>query len=324
MSQWRSICFTLNNPTDDEVSQLKVKLSELKYAVFQLERGESGTLHVQGYAVSATPKRLGGWKTITGARAHIERAAGTAAQNREYCTKEEGREPGIEPWEHGRMPVQGQRNDIEAAVEEIKEGATIGAIIERHPEVFVKYSRGLNQVRLQYQARRRWKTEVFWFYGATGTGKSLEASERFPEAYYKMPTNKWWDGYDGDDVVIIDDYRRDLCSFGDLLRLFDRYPLLVESKGGTINFLARTIVVTTPKSPRETWEGRSEEDIKQLLRRVEHVKHFVRLGERVVDDGSERDLDSGRRPEEEGEGGLGCDSDDGIRVSSFVSTFNHN
>lgn len=177
----------------------------------------------------------------------------------------------------------GARSDIEAAVQTIKDGGTNQEVIEQHAEVFVKYSRGLSLVRLAYQSRRTWKTEVFWWYGPTGTGKSLEAFERFPDAYYKNPTNKWWCGYDAHDAVIIDDYRRDLCSFGDLLRLFDRYPLLLESKGGTLQFLARTIVVTTSKSPRETWEGRSDEDIRQLLRRIEHVKHFIRLGDRSVE-----------------------------------------
>lgn len=184
----------------------------------------------------------------------------------------------------------GQRSDIEAAIETIREGATLLETIEKHGDAFVKYSRGLCQVRLAYSRRRTWKTEVFWFYGPTGTGKSLEAFERFPEAYYKNPTNKWWCGYDEHDAVVIDDYRRDLCSFGDLLRLFDRYPLSVESKGGTMQFLARTIIITTPKSPRATWEGRTDEELNQLLRRIEHVKHFIRLGDGGVDQSGTGDV----------------------------------
>lgn len=312
MSQFRSACFTLNNPTDDELSSLKVKLTELKYAIFQLERGTNGTLHVQGFASSANPKRLGGWKATFGARAHIERAAGTPAQNRLYCTKEETREPGTEPWEHGSCPAQGARSDIEAAVEAIKGGADIGELLDQHATVFVKYSRGLSIARLHFQPRRNWKTEVFWYYGETGTGKSREAYQLYPEAYYKNPTNKWWCGYDGHDVVIIDDYRRDLCSFGDLLRLFDRYPLQLESKGGSFQFVARTIIVTTPKSPRATWEGRSEEDIKQLLRRIETVRHFVRLGQRGVED-----ADAGR-----GDGVVEPDSVDGGGMVNYAHGFN--
>lgn len=62
-----------------------------------------------------------------------------------------------------------------------------------------------------------------------------------------------------------------------MLRLFDRYPYQVEVKGGTRQFLARKIYVTTPKSPALTWESRTEEDLAQLLRRITEVKHFAIL-----------------------------------------------
>ena len=84
----------------------------------------------------------------------------------------------------------------------------------------------------------------------------------------------------GQSEVIIDDYRRDLCSFSELLRLFDRYPHQVESKGGSCQFLARTLVITTPRDPRATWTGRSDEDLGQLERRIDEVKLF---GNRVPD-----------------------------------------
>lgn len=274
MSQFRAACFTINNPTPEEIQKLKDNFKDVKYAVFQLERGESGTLHVQGYCVAHKPKRIGGWKAIVGTRAHIESARGNAEQNRTYCTKEP-REDG--PFEFGTFPTPGLRTDIAAAVATVQEGASIAQIIERHPEEFVKYHKGLLAVRLHCQPRRNWKTEVFWFYGPTGTGKSREAHEKYPDAYYKMPSNKWWDGYDGEDSVIIDDYRRDMCTFSELLRLFDRYPMSIESKGGSQQFLARTIVITTPKSPRDTWAGRTEEDIQQLLRRIEHIQFFPEL-----------------------------------------------
>lgn len=115
---------------------------------------------------------------------------------------------------------------------------------------------------------------MYWYYGSTGTGKTRAASGADPDAYWKNPAHKWWDGYQGESTIIIDDYRADFCKFSELLRLFDRYPYQVEVKGGTRQFLARKIYVTTPKSPALTWESRTEEDLAQLLRRITEVKHF--------------------------------------------------
>lgn len=47
---YRNWCFTLNNYTAEEVEVLKGDLPQVKYIVFQRERGhEDGTAHLQGY-----------------------------------------------------------------------------------------------------------------------------------------------------------------------------------------------------------------------------------------------------------------------------------
>ena len=43
-----------------------------------------------------------------------------------------------------------------------------------------------------------------WYWGAPGTGKTRKATAEHPDAYKKLQ-NKWWDGYQGQDVVILDD-----------------------------------------------------------------------------------------------------------------------
>lgn len=45
----RNYCFTLNNPTDREIEALQA--ADTKYVVYQHERGENGTHHLQGYVV---------------------------------------------------------------------------------------------------------------------------------------------------------------------------------------------------------------------------------------------------------------------------------
>ena len=124
------------------------------------------------------------------------------------------------------------------------------------------------------EIQRNFKTFVYWFYGPTGSGKSRCAEEMFPNAYWAMSTGKWWEGYDGQEVVIINDYRKDFCKFHELLNLLDRYPYRVECKGGSRQFTSKTIVITTPLSPEETWENRTSEDLGQLLRRIDNILFF--------------------------------------------------
>lgn len=281
-SRSRAICFTLNNFTDDELEHLRLELPRNEYYVFQRERGLNGTIHIQGYCYCRNQRTLSAWKRVVGNRAHVEFARGTPGENREYCTKEETRVPGTEPEEGGRLPQQGNRSDLGAIVASIREGATDAELAVAHPGDFIRYSRGIAVVRQVFAPRRSWKTQVHWWYGPTGSGKTREAFERYPDAYSKMGTNKWWDGYSGNEVVIIDDYRRDMCTFAELLRLLDRYPMLVEVKGGTHQFVARTLIITTPNHPSQTWQGRSEEDLNQLFRRIDEIREFSYEGSTVV------------------------------------------
>ena len=75
---------------------------------------------------------------------------------------------------------------------------------------------------------------VDWYYGATGTGKTKAAWMKLPGAYFHAADNmKWWDGYDMQKTVIIDDFRQEKCSVAYFLKCFDRYPMRVEFKGGS-------------------------------------------------------------------------------------------
>jgi hypothetical protein len=56
-----------------------------------------------------------------------------------------------------------------------------------------------------------------------------------------------------------------------MLRLFDRYPLQVEFKGGCLQFLSKYIIVTSNCTPQTMWENQTDDRIDQLMRRIEHV-----------------------------------------------------
>lgn len=259
--------FTYNNYPDD-LSSFNSALTEIsQYAIYGFEVGESGTRHLQGYIQLKKKERLGTLRDKLGP-IHYEHARAGYEENKAYCSKDGNFV------EFGTPALAGKRRGLADACELVRNGRSIKEVAESDPEVFVRYHRGLRELQATLNRRRDFKTEVFWFYGPTGTGKSRRCAELEPEAYWKPATSRWWDGYEGQEAVVIDDYRRDLCTFAELLRLFDRYPLYIEVKGGTRSFVSRRIYITTPKSPEETWEGRTEEDLAQLLRRIETVEKF--------------------------------------------------
>lgn len=314
-SRSRGWVVVINNPLIEDRDRFDnlVSSHNAKFAVYQLEKGETGTPHIQGY-VYFTNQRVFSvireiFKRSDGTyHAHIEPARGSPDQNIEYCTKQSSRltlsDRGSMPFlrgEHdtagpftfGERPNQGKRSDIQEAVEIIRNTGSINQVLDTHASTFVKYNGGILKLLSLYSKPRDFKTHVSWLYGSTGTGKTRYAfdegnriiSEKEANnndgvnitrssVYFKPGASKWWDGYFANEVVIIDDYRRDLCPFHELLRLLDRYPHQVEIKGGYQQFVSKYIFITTPKSPQETWEGRTEEDLAQLMRRIDLVIDF--------------------------------------------------
>lgn len=294
----RAFCFTINGYTAEVFEALsRIVLDEAKeYICYQKEVAPTtGQRHIQGYISFANARRFNAVRTLIPGNPHIEIARGSAQANREYCSKEGG----TDFTERGTIKRQGERNDLNEVQKLCAQGASIREICDEHPEVYIKYSTGITRMLGVYSKKRDFKSEVYWMFGPTGSGKSYTAARMAgPNAYHKMGGNKWWDHYDNNESVVINDFRRDLCTFSELLRLFDRYPHRVEGKGTSMEFVSKTIYVTCPKDPREAWrgdDGNEREDIGQLLRRIEHVIEFTeRLWEPTDEQPDAPHVDHGR------------------------------
>lgn len=186
--------------------------------------------------------------------------------------KEEGRLE--DPVELGEAVTQGTRTDIVAAMAIAKDPSIpMTEIVEQMPAEYAKYHKALKDVRSMYIPQREWKTEIYWWYGPTGSGKSRKAFEVTTDPYvHNMSNGKWFDGYVGQEDVIFDDMRKDTFKFHELLRLFDRYPMKVEVKGSQVNWCPKRIYVTTCYAPGIMYDTR--EDLQQLLRRIEYPQEF--------------------------------------------------
>jgi len=283
----RSFVWTLNNYTVAELDTVRSVVSNgATYCAFQPERGEAGTPHLQGVVCFGNPRERKGVCKLLGGRAFVEPMRGTIDQAVAYASKADSRDQAVEFGftEFGVRPAgagggRGHRTDLEQVCTALRAGGSIEGAAETHPGLFVRYFNGLQRFQGLWYGPRDWKTSVYWFYGPTGCGKSHAAFDAAggpgsATLYVKMPENKWWDGYQGQTDVIVDDYRRDFCTFATLLRLFDQYPQRVEVKGGSLQFRAKRLWITTAHSPEVTWENRSEEDMGQLMRRLTEVKLF--------------------------------------------------
>lgn len=122
------------------------------------------------------------------------------------------------------------------------------AVTDEHPEVFVKYSRGLRDLAL-YQCEPYNHDDVrgIWIWGPPGTGKSYWVRQNYGSLYLKAQ-NKWWDGYDGEDCVLLDDLDTEVL--GHYLKIWaDRYACTGETKGGTVNLRHKVFAVTSNYHP---------------------------------------------------------------------------
>lgn len=262
----RNVCITLNNYTIDELAHLGKCDERIQYMILGHEVGESGTRHLQGYVEFTKQIKFNTVKKIISERAHLEPRMGTAVQARDYCMKDG------DYWEYGTMKKQGERKDLDnirqlAAEEGMRTVTRRGNFQQiKVAEKYLTYN----------EEPRDWKPTVYWLWGPTGTGKSRKARELTEkmDTYTKNDGTKWWEGYDGQEAVIIDDFRPSWWSITEMLSLLDRYEKRVEYKGGTRQFKARMIVVTSALCPEECYKNTGEA-IDQLLRRIDHIQCLV-------------------------------------------------
>jgi len=107
---------------------------------------------------------------------------------------------------------------------------------------------------------------VFW--GRTNTGKSRRAwEEAGMGAYCKDPNTKFWDGYQNQDAVVMDEFRG-LINVSNLLRWLDRYPVRVEIKGSSRPLSMTTLWITSNVNPLYWYPEVDSETQAAFMRRL--------------------------------------------------------
>lgn len=246
----RAFCFTLNNYTEFE----EAAISEIKtrYTIFGRETGEQGTKHLQGYLYFENARSHEAVRALV-PRAHIEVARGDATANYKYCTKDG------DYYEHGDKP----NNMQPTTYDECKTFAQI------------QYLRFMSLHALPARDPEK-PPKVLWYHGPAGSGKTRKAYESSKDVYIKDGTG-WWDGYRGQDTIIIDDFDPPVkeTDFRLFLRLLDRYPYQGQLKGAYVEISSSTIIITCEFPPEYFWPLGNR--LAQVSRRITEVVEFKAL-----------------------------------------------
>lgn len=239
----RKYQITINNPlekgyTHERIKEILNEFTNLIYACFCDEIGlENGTPHTHifvicknGVMFSTVQKRFYG--------AHIEAAKGKNIDNYNYIRKIGEKYDNkkvsnlTETFEEiGELPKDRccSENLSEQIYEMIENDCSVPEIINEYPNA-IRQITNIEKTISMYKADKVKnifrKLDVSYIYGATGVGKTRSVMEQFGyENVFRITNYKHpFDNYNGQDVILFDEFRSSL-PIADMLVYLDGYPV---------------------------------------------------------------------------------------------------
>lgn len=267
----RGWVFTLNNYTVEDEEKLSDGRGSM-YLLYGKEIGEEGTPHLQGYIYYKSQRTFSAVKKKLGDRFHIEKQRGTIEEAVDYCKKDGS------IVELGTAPMSRKRKgEVEQdRWESIWDAAKEGRVEDIPARERVMCYNKIRKIEKDYMKPVAVEKEVYVYWGSTETGKSRTAwAEAGFDAFPKIPTKVFWDGYQGQEHVVIEEFRG-LIGISHMLTWLDRYPVIVENKGGACVLKAKKVWITSNLHPKDWYPDLDEETMKALLRRLK-ITHFTKL-----------------------------------------------
>lgn len=237
--------------------------------------------HIQGYIEYRSNQRLVALRESelwSGEVVRFVNARGTAAENKVYCSKKESRPLHLKDLDGVVFEVgvpanvgKGSRSDIISVKRAIDAGEKLDGVWQNEKtfEAMLKYHKSFALYE-QVVAHKRAvgggagaaqmgmrEVEVIVYWGPPGVGKSYRAISELTAGpnsdYYAVPMPKgsglYFDGYVGQENVLIDEMRGSRMPHEDLLRILDRYHTTVPIHGGSVVWRPRKIILTSNYHP---------------------------------------------------------------------------
>lgn len=283
-AQFSNWCFTLNNPTKEELEKFQTTGDGITYIIWQEEQGESGTRHLQGYVELETKRRLGYLRRRLSDRAHYEPRRGTAEEAIAYCRKPESRVEGGSSFtwgqprferrtgtQRGRHPegcsgdketektdgdgeVRGARR--RAAQQALKDVRTLRrrvCTVCEETLLYPGFVHAVSFVQKNVLGPHRPNLRCITLKGPTGCGKSYGVYTRYSGELVTMSSTNggtWFGGAEQGRVLLLDEFVGQ-CPINFLLQLLDPYPFRLPTKGGFTPAFYEIVFITTNLEPSQ-------------------------------------------------------------------------
>ena len=296
--QSRKWMLTINNPKDcgldhDGMTAL-LSLFCPDYFCLADEIATTGTFHTHIFIYAKSPIRFTTLKNRF-PTAHIEKAFGSAKDNRDYIRKE-GKwlddakaETSVEGSFHefGTIPSEVEERDpkMYRLLQNVKDGLSTTQIIDEAPSFAFK-SRDIDVLREAYLAEKyrvqnRLLT-VTYLFGVSGTGKTSGIFKKHPSAEicritdYNGKNGIRFDAYHGQDVLVFEEFNSQI-PIEAMLNYLDVYPLMLPARYNDRTACYTKVYITSncPLNEQyidvrryraETWNA--------FLRRIHHVYEY--------------------------------------------------
>ncbi len=254
----RNWCFTAYDPATDrfgtpsEWAQGYLRQLHSRsggYVVGQLEKcPDTDRLHIQGFVQLPERKRFSQVKGLCPTECHLELAK-APKQALAYCKKADSRVDG--PWSHGEEPkFQGRRSDLGRLYSQVLDNGQSPTDLLLNPDFGPTCMRNYKAVRILHRAvdkRRRleriatavaaglsplFPPRTQWIVGPTDIRKTSSIVAKHLVVYTPSLTKDgdsyWFDQYDGEKVLLLDEFNPNqlpVTTFlrltgGDLMQLF--------------------------------------------------------------------------------------------------------
>lgn len=287
-SRVRGWLFTWNNYTDQVIEHLRSQALLVTYIIWGKEVSPTtGTPHLQGFVYYSSKKSFQQVQKVFNKCwiGPVSVDNGCA----KYSTKDGDYE------EHGTRPLTRRERTTEGGeatkrkYDDAFADAAAGNFDAIPSDLKWKHYNTMKNIFKDNQPNPAdlLKHDNYWLYGMKNTGKSFKARQMAREFgnnvfYIKAADDDWWDGYQGEDTVIIDDFDKYHVKMGYHLKIWaDKYYFSAPIKGTKIKLRPKRIIVTSNYRIEDIWD-----DFNTIEPLKKRFPHFVHMTDIYDDDGN--------------------------------------